>query len=208
MYDANPRTHLARAKELFSQVERTDYPRLRYVALDLRLAIETTLQEELTAHYSTYSEAFANLWRAKDFVVEIREQCPDFEIKSRLIPIVARATGKLPKYKPLDLEQLCAIYRELNGHLHHLNRYDRSKASDDRAASLYAVLEKAINELQALQTRTRVSLLLYGKDERFFQDVLAGSRSFKDFQRHIETGHLKEYGFKKAHRLQENVSVS
>lgn len=205
MYDANPRTHLARAKELYSRVEKTDYPRLRYVALDLRLAVETTLQEELTAHYTTYSETFGDLWRAKDFVAEIRRQSPDFEIKSRLIPIVAKAKAKFRDYKPLDLERLSKIHRGLNGHLHHLSRYDKSKAHDDRAAMLCTILEDAITELEALEKHPRVSVIFFGKDELFFQDVLTGKRTFEDFKRHIEAGHLKEFGFKEAHHLQENA---
>jgi len=205
MYDANPRRHLARAKDLLSRTESADYPRLRYSALDLRLAIETTFQEILSACYKEFLDRFGDLWRTKDFIREIRKQNRDFDLKNQLVPVVIRKKKKIADYLELDLDRLSSIHRQLSDHLHHLNRYDRKKGSADRAALLVALLQEATGYLEGLLKHPRYWVEFYDSDAWLFEEVLSGRRSLEYFIKYIETKHLKNYAVIDIHHLQEGT---
>jgi hypothetical protein len=200
LYDGDPRKHLTRAKDLLAGEAEASvrYPRLRYIALDLRLAIETTLQEELTASYSEFSSDFAGLWRAPDFAAEIRRQAPGFDLRSRLTPIVLRVgkRKRITDYRPIDLKELSKLHGQLSDHLHHLNRYDGKKGATDRAGNLRDVIDRTSSELTALLKYPRMGLQFHSSDQQFFEDVLAEKRPIEDFERHVAMGRLKNFTLK------------
>ncbi len=207
MYDANPRRHLQRAKDVLSHTDPADYPRLRYAALDLRLAIETTFQEILTACYSEFLEKFKGLYQAREFIGEIRKQNPDFDLTNQLVPLVIYINKKISDYPKLDLNRLSSMNGQLGDHLHHLNRYDVKKGSKDRAAMLGVLLNETSGYLTSLLQHERYWVKFYDRDQKFFEDVLSGKQSMEAFEAHIKTGRLKSYMVKNVHHLQESVQT-
>lgn len=198
MYDGDPRKHLSRAKELLSDQADLKYSNLRYAALDLRLAIETTVQEELTAWYIDFSDKFSGLWSIPDFAKEIRRQNTDFDLKARLTPIVLKQRKQIVDYRGMDLGWLAKRHGLLSDHLHHLNRYDSKKGSQNRADDLRKLLDSVIGELEKLLKYPRQGIQFHDQDERFFQDILLKRRPVEEFEKHIEHGFLKSVSIKNA----------
>ena len=203
MYDANPRTHLVRATEMLSSAGLTDYCKLRYAALDLRLTIETTLQEILSACYSEFATKFESFWQTKDFIKEIRRQNPDFDLKNRLLPAVVAHKKKIADYPELDLDRLSSIHGRLGDHLHHLNRYDPKKAAAERPSQLAALVTEEAKYLTALLKYPRYWAVFYEHDDVLFREVLSGTRTVENFEKHIRDGKLKSFGVIDVHHHQE-----
>jgi len=198
LYDADPRKHLARMQLLLSAGRASDYIHLRYAALDVRLSIETTLQEELTASYSTFSDDFRAIWRTRHFEKVIRSQKPDFDLKNSVTPLVILKRKQIADYEAIDLTRLSDLHHELSDHLHHLNRYDYAKGSEDRASLLFTLIESTASYLAKLLKYPRIGVEFHGADETFFQSVVKKERSLEDFKQHIMAGRLKEVTLKSA----------
>jgi len=205
MYDANPRTHLARARELLSGAEPSDYAKFRYAALDLRLAIETTFQEILSACYQSFSKKYARIYRGKEFIAEIRAQNPDFELKNRLLPLVLYSKKKITHYPTLDLDRLSKMAGQLGDHLHHLGRYDAKKNAKDRIVMLRGLVAEVADHLATLLIQPRYWVQFYDADQKFFEDVLSGKRPVTDFERHIRSDRLRNFAIIDVHHLQEEA---
>jgi hypothetical protein len=209
MYDANPRTHLARVSAVLAAGAAVDYRTLRYAALDARLAIETTLAELLTSCYSGASTKFADLWRPKgrkgqpSFTDTIRTEEPDFDLINKLVPAVLRFKNKIQDYQPVDLDRLAEMHHKMGEHLHHWSRY---KDGRERANDLAAALQEINSYLSQLLLHPRYWVEFHGKDQKLFEAVVAGTKTLESFVGHIEAGKLKEYSLKDVHHLQESIS--
>lgn len=206
MYDANPRTHLQRVLTALRSDSRLSYQQLRYVALDLRLTLEATLLEELTASYHDFSPTFGEIWRFKTFTAEIKRQRPDYELRKRLTPIVSAAKKRIPDYQELDLELLEHIYRELGKHIHLVNRYNYDRASLDLASILRELLQTASAHFEKLLKYPRIGVDFHGQDKVFFDDVVSKMRTFEEFRQHIFDGKLRECTIKSPEHPQQGPS--
>lgn len=205
MYDANPRRHLARAREHISAAKATDYAVFRYAALDLRLAIETTFQEVLSACYRNFSSKFSDLYQAKGFIGQIRAQNSDFDLKNRLIPLVLETKKKIKHYTPLDLDRLSSMAGKLGDHLHHESRYDRKQRSRDRVSMLRVLVAEIAEYLESLLKHPRYWIEFHDSDQKFFEEVISGTRSVADFERHIRAGRLRHFAIIDVHHLEEDA---
>ena len=201
VYDANPRDHLSRARDMISGAQILDYAKFRYAAFDLRLAIETTFQEILSACYQNFSKTFAHIYQGKAFIAEIRTQNPDFDLKNRLLPLILQSKKKIAHYPALDLDRLSSMLGKLGDHLHHQGRYDTKKRSKDRIAMLRALVTEVADYLDSILQHPRYWVEFYDADLVYFEEVLSEKRSVADFEKHVAAGRLRNFAIIDVHHL-------